>query len=207
MGRSRATGEGASMTRPPRRRPETRDWRHFRAMWVRVLEKQTGEGLDVWLPRIARSRLRDAHGLRAWLDSRGVRGYARQFLVMERFGYPEFLTTSATDLIDRQYDDRPHLRPIHDAIVDAAVKLGDLVVQARKGYVSLLTPRRTFARVQATTLSRVDLGLRLDGTTPSGRLVPSRLHPTMRLQIELSSVRDFDREARRWLRKAYEENS
>jgi hypothetical protein len=77
------------------------------------------------------------------------------------------------------------------------MKLGEIVVQARKGYVSLLTPRRTFARVQASTLSRVDLGLRLDGATPSGRLVPSLLHPTMRLQIELSSVRDLDREAHR----------
>jgi hypothetical protein len=29
----------------------------------------------------------------------------------------------------------------------------------------------------------------------------------MRLQIELSSVRDLDREARRWLRPAYDENA
>jgi len=42
---------------------------------------------------------------------------------------------------------------------------------------------------------------------PAGRLRPSRLHPTMRLQIGLSSVSEIDAEARRWLRTAYEENT
>ena len=32
--------------------------------------------------------------------------------------------------------------------------------------VSLATPRRIFAVVQATTRNRVDLGLRLEGPTP-----------------------------------------
>jgi len=176
-------------------------------MWVRVLEAQTGEGLDTLLPRIAGATPSDVKHLRAWLTRRGVNGYARQLLVMEHFGYPEYATAKAGALIARQYADRAHLRPIYDAIIDASVALGEVVVQARKAYVSLLTPRRTFARVQAATLSRVDLGLRLEHTVPAGPLVPSRFHPTMRLQIELSSVRDFNREARRWLRRAYEENT
>src|SRR4030095_7390326 len=67
---------------------ETRDWRKNRQMWVRVLETQTGEGLDVWTRRIRRARLSDETALREWLDARGVGGYAQQLLVMERFGYP-----------------------------------------------------------------------------------------------------------------------
>ncbi|HEX6033346.1 MAG TPA: DUF5655 domain-containing protein, partial [Anaerolineales bacterium] len=78
--------------------------------------------------------------------------------------------------------------------------------QARKTYVSLLTPRRTFARVQATTKQRVDLGLRLEGQTPSGRLRPSRIHETMQFQISLTSVEEIDAEVLRWLRQAYNEN-
>jgi hypothetical protein len=69
-----------------------------------------------------------------------------------------------SDLIDAQYADRPELRPIYDAILDAAKQLGDVVVQARKTCVSLVSPRRTFARVQPTTRQRVDLGLRTDGS-------------------------------------------
>jgi hypothetical protein len=38
----------------------------------------------------------------------------------------------------------------------------------------LRAPRRTFAVVQASTKSRVDLGLRLPGREPGGRLLPAK---------------------------------
>ena len=124
---------------------------------------------------------------------------------MERFGYPDFLTASAQDLIAAQYANRPNLRPIYEAIIAAAVDLGECVIQARKGFVSLLTPRRTFARVIATK-DRVDLGLRLDGTQPTGRLQPSKIHETMKLQILFTTVNEVDAEALSWLKKAYDLN-
>jgi hypothetical protein len=101
---------------------------------------------------------------------------------MERFGYPDFLLASADKLVDDQSADRPQLRPIFDAIIAAAAGLGQVVAQARKTYVSLVSPRRTFARVQPTTKSRVDLGLRLEGRRPRGRLQPSKIHETMKLE-------------------------
>jgi Domain of unknown function (DUF5655) len=126
--------------------------------------------------------------------------------VMERFGYPDFFLASADELIEGQYADRPQLRPIFDAIIDAAAGLGEVVVQTRKTYVSLVTPRRTFARVQATTKQRVDLGLRLEGQQPGGRLQPSKIHATMPLQISLSSLEEVDAEVLAWLQQAYEQN-
>jgi hypothetical protein len=104
-------------------------------------------------------------------------------LVMERFGYPDFLLASAAELIDGPYRDRPNLRPVFDAVIAAAVALGEVTIQARKTYVSLVSPRRTFARVQPTTKDRLDLGLRLQGQKPGGRLLPSRIHETMQVQI------------------------
>ena len=144
--------------------------------------------------------------MRAWLKEQGVTGYAENLLVMERFGYPDFLTASAGELIEGQYADRPHLRPIYDAIVNAVMEIGAVTIQARKTYVSLRTPRRTFARVQPTTKNRVDVGLRLEGQKPSGRLQPSSIHETMKLQIGLHSVEEIDAELLSWLRRAYNEN-
>ncbi len=133
--------------------------------------------------------------------------YAQSLVVMERFGYPDFLTASAGQLIDHQYADRPALRPIFDAIVEATVGFGEVVVQARKTYVSLVTRRMTFARVQPTTKTRVDLGLRLEGREPGGRLHPSRIHETTKLQISLASADQVDTEVLGWLRRAYDENA
>jgi hypothetical protein len=184
-----------------------RDWQRNREMWVRLLEKQTGQNIDDWNRRIMRQRFADEQALRNWLSGQGVNGYARALLVMERFGYPAFVTASAGQLIDAQYADRQQLRPIYDAIERAANGFGELIVQARKTYVSLVTPRRTFARVQPTTRTRVDLGLRLEGQRPTGRLQPSTIHETMNLQIGLTRCEDVDDEAARWLARAYRENS
>jgi hypothetical protein len=185
----------------------TRDWQRNRDMWIRVLEKQTGEGLAVWNRRIRKLTFDDQRHLRRWLSAQGVGGYARQLLVMECFGYPDFVRATADELIGKQYADRPHLRPIYDAIIEAAEACGDVVIQARKTYVSLVSPRRTFARVQAATKTRVDLGLRLEGQRAAGRLRPSQIHETMRLQISLTSPSQVDAEVRHWLRRAYVENT
>ena len=61
-------------------------------------------------------------------------------LVMERFGYPDFLLASADELIDGQYADRPALRPILDEVLLRAAEVGEVDVQARKTYVTLVTP-------------------------------------------------------------------
>jgi hypothetical protein len=175
-------------------------------MWIRVLEKQTGQGLDHWNARVRKENFKDEKALRAWLKKQGVSGYAEGLLVMERFGYPDFITASADELIEGQYADRPHLRPIYNAIINAMLGIGAITIQARKTYVSLLTPRRTFARVQPTTKNRVDVGLRIEGQKPSGLLQPSTIHETMKLQIGLHSVEEIDTEVLSWLRRAYREN-
>lgn len=182
------------------------DWRQERARWIRLLEQSTGEDLETWNRRIQREGFRDEQRLRAWLTQQGITGYAQTLLVMERFGYPDFLTASAEQLIDGQYADRPQLRPIFDAIVNTALQFDEVTIQARKTYVSLVTPRRTFARVQPTTKTRLDLALRLEGQEPGGRLLPSRIHETMKIQVSLSSVEQVDAEVVGWLRRAYEEN-
>ena len=106
---------------------------------------------------------------------------------MERFGYPDHFLASADDLINGQYKDRPQLRPIFDTIIDAAARFGDVTLQARKTYVSLVTPRRTFARIQHITKSRVDLALRLEGHKLGRRLQSSKIHKTTPLQSSLAA--------------------
>jgi hypothetical protein len=48
-------------------------------------------------------------------------------------------------------------------------------VQARKTMVSLVTPRRTFAVIQASAKRRVDLGLWPEHERPGGRLLAARV--------------------------------
>ena len=185
---------------------KTVGWERMKEMLARLLEERTGEDVATWNRRIRRDAPDTEDGLRAWLTKKGVTGYPQMLLVMERFGYPGFLDASADELIDGQYADRPALRPIYDALIEAAAGLGDVTIQARKTLVSLVSHRRTFARIVPTTKERIDLGLRLEGQRPSGRLLPSKIHETMKLQISLTTPDQVDSEVLRWLERAYNEN-
>lgn len=186
---------------------ETRNWSDMQAMSARLLHERTGQDVAAWNKRIRAQKPTDEKALRAWLKEQGVTGYAQTMLVHETFGYPDWLVASADALIDGQYAARPALRPIFDALLEAAAGLGAVTVQARKTYVSLLTPRRTFARVQPDNRGRVNVGLRLEKQKPGGRLAPSKIHEAMPVQISLASLEELDDEALGWLQMAYDENA
>ena len=118
----------------------------------------------------------------------------------------DFSPAAADELIAQQYADRPHLRAVYDAIINAAMECGEIIVHARKNYVSLVAPRRAFARIKPVR-NQVDLGLRLEQCEPVGRIEPSRIHHTMRVQIGLASPQEVDPEVCYLLAQAYLENS
>jgi hypothetical protein len=175
---------------------------------IGLLEKQTGNGLGYWNARALDSGADSEPALRDWLTAQGVTGYPRMLLVMERFGYPEFLLATSDDLIDAQYEDRPHLRPILDRLLEVGLTLGDVSVQTRKTYVTLVGPRRTFAQVVPTTKKRVDLGLRLDGEQPHGRFLAAKGlgNQSCSVRIPFSDVDEIDSEVIDALQRTYDAN-
>jgi hypothetical protein len=185
---------------------ETRDWSDMQTLSARLLEDRTGQDVAAWNKRIKAQKPKDEKTLRAWLKKQGVTGYAQTMLVHETFGYPDYLVASAKALIDGQYAGRPALRPIYEAVIEAAGGLGQVTLQARKTYVALVGPRRTFARIQSGK-THVAVALRLEMQRPGARLLPSKIHETMPVQLSLSSVEDLDAEALDWLQKAYAENA
>ncbi|HEX5450789.1 MAG TPA: DUF5655 domain-containing protein [Candidatus Limnocylindrales bacterium] len=190
--------------------PQARSWQEMSDRIAKQLERQTGAGVAAWNERIrSEANVADEPALRAWLADQGVTGYPAMFLVYETYGYPAYLEATADDLIDGQYRDRPALRPIYGRIVSALPSIGEVELQARKGYVALLGPKRTFASIQATTKARVDVGLRLDGVAPEGRLQPATSigQSSMTHKVAAASVDEVDDELLGWLRRAYEANT
>lgn len=183
-------------------------WQKQTQWMADLLKKRTGEDLETWNARIRELNFASEEALRGWLAEQAVTGYSRDLLVMERFGYPDFLSASADELINGQYADRLDLRPILDAVLARVATLGEVSVQARKGYISLVGPRRTFGAIQPTTKRRVDLGLRLDGQAIGGRLESAKSMGSgqVTVRIGLAAVDDVDNEVDTWLTRAYHAN-
>jgi hypothetical protein len=181
----------------------------MREQEIKWLIERTGDGLETWNARVRESGTTDEATLRAWLSEKGVTGYPAMLLVMERFGYPDYLQTSAEDLIENQYADRPATRPIYDALLALLQEVGEIEVQARKTYVAFLTPKRTFAALVPTTKTRSDLGLRLPASQKaSGKLEVAKSFPQSSVthKIGLTSADDIDDEVVGWIKRSYTEN-
>lgn len=181
--------------------PETRDWSAMRATIRKQLVRRTGRDVPEWNARIREVGFADEAELHGWLTREGVTGYPRMLLIMERFGYPAFMLTSADRLVEAQYASAPELRAIYDTIIRRVSRLGDVVVQARKTYVSLVTPRRTFARIKPCAHNAVAMALRLD-SKPDGRLRASRIHESMPVELVFRAPSDVDADAMRWISRA-----
>ncbi|HET7028160.1 MAG TPA: DUF5655 domain-containing protein [Candidatus Limnocylindrales bacterium] len=199
---------GDSRDAEGRESTRARSWQEMYVQIAEQLQRQTGADVASWNARIRERAPSNEAELRAWLGEQGVKGYPAMMLVFETFGYPDYLQRDANELIEAQYRDRPNLVPIYEKVVDAAVGLRAVELQARKTYVALVGPKRTFASIQATTRNRIDVGLRLDGVEPQGRLLPAKSigQSSMTHKLALSSVDDVDAEAVGWLRRAYEAN-
>jgi hypothetical protein len=90
----------------------TRSWEEMRTSIAQRLVRQTGHDVAWWNERIAaQGGIVDEPALRRWLTENGVTGYRQMLLVMETFGYPDYLLASADELVEGQYRDRPQLRP------------------------------------------------------------------------------------------------
>ena len=175
---------------------------------ARQIERETGADIAAWNGRIKEWGPRDAADLRAWLNDQGVTGYPAMLLRYETFGYPDYLQASADELIDGQYGDKPAIRPIYERLLSELPQVGEVEVQARKTYVALIGPRRTFASIQPTTRTRIDVGLRFDDSTDATGLEPAKSigQSSMTHKLALSSPDDVNHETVGWLRRAYQAN-
>ena len=97
------------------------------------------------------------------------------------------------------------LRPLYDQLLAAIQKFGkDVDVSPKKAYVSLRRNKQ-FALVQPSTATRLDVGVNLKGTEPTGRLEASgSFNAMVSHRVRLSKATEIDKELLGWLKQAYE---
>jgi hypothetical protein len=155
------------------------------AQWAEILERDG--------PATDRYRwLRETHGL-GHVAAKALSGGMSAYAEPDR-------------LVDAQYAaERASLRPIYEALVKAAKRLGpDVAAKPCKTYVPLHRTK-TFAVIKAER-GRVDLGLCLDpATKAAGRLLGARRLGSDRVthKLELRSPNEVDGEVVRWMKAAY----
>jgi predicted transport protein len=173
------------------------------------MAERTGRSLAEWVALVGTSGVDplDQNAVRRWLrEVHGVKQNSQWAISDAVARAAGWVRPSMEQYIDQQYTGRKAaLRPIFEAVREAARALGDDVsVEGRGTYIPFVR-RRQFAAV-APTATRVDLGLRLPEPPPSGRLDKGPLPGSSTHRIPLSSVADVDDEVLALLRAAYDQN-
>jgi hypothetical protein len=77
-------------------------------------------------------------------------------------------------------------------------------VSPKKAYVSIRRSKQ-FAIIQPSTATRLDVGINLKGTKPTGRLEASgSFNAMVTHRVRVATIDDVDKELLGWLKQAYE---
>ena len=172
---------------------------------ARNLEEKTGRSLASWTDLARATGLAEDGEIVAMLkrDHDFTHGYAN--LVAHEVLRSAAAFVDNDDLVESQYAKRQALRPIYDGILAKVQAFGgDVEVAPKKAYVSLRRAKQ-FAIVQPSTATRLDVGIKLPGTEPAGRLEASGSFNSMVThRVRVTAVGEADSELIDWLREAYD---
>jgi len=172
---------------------------------------RTGRTLDQWVALVRDTSgvdPLDQNAVRRWLkDVHGVPQNSQWAIADAAARAAGWVRPSTDEYADQQYQGRKAaLRPVFDAVRDAALALGDdVTMEGRSTYVPFVRARQ-FAAVAAATATRVDVGLRFTEPPASARLQPAKAPGQATHKVALTSVDDVDDDLRALLRAAYDQN-
>ena len=171
------------------------------------LKEKTGKTLDEWIAIVQSAGVEKHREIINYLKSEHgfTYGYANLVATKVREAGSGGPKTDA-HLVDAQYSGpKEGLRPIYDALIKSVEKFGgDMEVSPKKTYVSLRRSKQ-FAIIQASTKTRVDVGINLKGIKPTERLEASgNFNSMVSHRVRLSDNEDVDSDLIGWLKDAYE---
>jgi len=174
------------------------------------MKERTGKTLEEWVEVVKVSGIDplDQKSVRNWLKSEhGILQNSQWAIADAAARAAGWVRPSVEGYIDAQYQgEKAVLRPIFDALREIIEGLGeDVAVEGRGGYTPFVR-KRQFAAVQASSKTRVDLGLRFKEAPESALLSTSSLPGQSTHKVGLSSVEDITDELVGLIRLAYEQN-
>ncbi len=178
------------------------------ASMIANLKSKTGKTLEQWV-RVVKNAGTMKHGeiVKHLKAEYGVgHGYANLIAHSAKGNLTE-AATDGMDLVAAQYTNgKADLRPIYETIVARVGKFGkDVEISPKKGYVSLRRNKQ-FGLIQASTKTRVDVGINLKGRKATDRLEASgSFNAMVSHRVRTSQKSDVDAELIGWLKEAYAE--
>jgi hypothetical protein len=185
--------------------------------WVAGLKDKTGRSLDEWVALVQQSGVPTHKARREWLKGQFKLGTNSAWMIADRAegkgidDDPDLYLQSAAQYVEAMYaGPKSALRPLHEAIIKAARKLGKDVKVCPCQTIVPLYRNHVFAQIKPTTRTRIDLGFALGDLEASGRLIDTggfAKKDRITHRIPISLLADIDDEVLRTLKMAYDRDA
>ncbi|MBV8810523.1 MAG: DUF4287 domain-containing protein [Acidobacteriaceae bacterium] len=172
------------------------------------LKEKTGRTLEEWIALTEKFGPNTEKERAAWLKQEHGLGTNYAKWIAYRAEGKSFGDQSPSEYVEAMYSgSKAGLRPIHDRLVELAVSLGKDVTLTPCSTIVPIRRRHVIAQIKPATNTRIDFGLALRDTKPTGRLIDTggfAKKDRITHRIPITSVSEIDGEVKNWLRKAYE---
>jgi Domain of unknown function (DUF5655)/Domain of unknown function (DUF4287) len=181
------------------------------------MKENTGRSLEEWLQLAQKKGPAKERQRKEWLKKEYGLGtnYAgwiagRSLGKSDEYEDPKQYLQHALDNVESMFGGpKAHLRPIYDGILTYAMNLGlDIRVSPCRTIVPIYR-KHVIAQIKPTTRTRIDLGLALKDAKVPKRLINTggyEKKDRITHRIEITKPEDFDEEAKRWIKIAYEKD-
>jgi len=173
------------------------------------LPARTGRTLEEWMALVEASGLAEQKARVAWLKAEYGLGTVTAQVIVGKMDGSADVYEDAAGMVNGQYaGPKAALRPLYETLAAMGQELGgDVTLKPCRTYVTLAR-RSQFAVIQATTRTRIDLGVSLRGIecdlTPAKNLGGG---DAITHRIPISAAADITPAVREWLAKAYALNA
>jgi predicted transport protein len=169
------------------------------------LKAKTGNKLEEWKVIISKAGL-SKHGeiVKFLKETHNVtHGYASE-IALKAIGSDADSATDTDELIVSQYKGKEQLKPIYDKLIAEIEKFdGDFEIAPKKTYVSLKR-KKQFIILNPASKTRFEIGFNLKGVAPQGKLEAEKPNGICSHKINITDIKEVDKEVIDWIRKAYE---
>lgn len=174
------------------------------------MKERTGKTLEEWVLVVLASGVDplDQKAVRNWLkDNHNILQNSQWAIADAAARAAGWVRPSVEGYIDSQYQgEKAALRPVFDSLREIIEGMGeDVTAEGRGGYTPFVR-KRQFAAVQASTKTRIDLGLRFKDA-PESELLSTRSLPGQSThKVGLNLVKEITDQVVGLIRLAYEQN-
>jgi hypothetical protein len=182
--------------------------------WIATLKQKTGRSVDEWLVFVKKHGPPTEKERRDWLKAEHGLGTNSAWWIAERAegkgteeDDPETYLKTAEKYVEDMFTDKPNLKPIYDALLKLGLGVGKDSKACPCKTIVPFYRNHVFAQIKPSTRTRIDFGLALRDTKPTGKLIDTggfAKKDRISHRFAISSLDDIDAEVKRWLKRAYD---